>query len=242
MTSWLRSERVYRSVMNGALWTAFLAALASGRWPQLGWAAGCVTAVMVVVAAIVYCITPHDDERERNRPETLKTPATENASRAVQEVRGRATDQMSERREEITRTELASIWAHFERHTLLSNEAARWSVKRAQSGSSEWEKWEKLYLLYSAQHYAAESSKTHRLLFASGSGKSGSRILPISSREEDLTRVVFTVGSVTIEITDDDQKTTNIHITSPKTTVVTNDVVGARAAPETTTKNRSTIH
>jgi hypothetical protein len=226
--------------MNGTLWTAFLAALASGRWPQLGWAAGCVTAVMVLVAAIVYCITPRDDEGERNRPETRKTSATENALGAVEEVRGRAGDQMSERREEIARAELALQWTHFARHALLSDEVARWSVKWfAQSRRSEWEK---LYLFYSAHHHAAEISKPHRLLFAQGAGKSGSRILPISSGEEDLTRFVFTVGSVTIEITDDDQKTTNIHITSQKTTVVTNDVVDARATPDTTTKNRSTIH
>ena len=226
--------------MNGTLWTAFLAALASGRWPQLGWAAGCVTAVMVLVAAIVYCITPRDDDGERNNLETLKTPATENVSGAVQEVRSRASDQMSERREEITRAELASQWTHFARHALSSDDVARWSAKRfTQYRSSELRK---LYVMYSSHHHAAEVSKTHRLLFAPGAGKSGSRILPTSSSEDDLSRVVFTVGSVTIELTDDDEKTTNIHITLPKTTVVTDDAVGSRAASETTTKNRSTIH
>lgn len=48
--------------MNGALWTAFLAALAVTKWPELSWVAGGVTAVMVLIAATIYCITPREDK------------------------------------------------------------------------------------------------------------------------------------------------------------------------------------
>jgi hypothetical protein len=65
--------------MNGALWTAFLAALAATKWPELSWVAGGVTAVMVLIAATVYCITPREDKGEHNRPEDVEPAATESA-------------------------------------------------------------------------------------------------------------------------------------------------------------------
>jgi hypothetical protein len=245
MMSWVQNERVYRTIMNGALWTAFLAALAATKWPELSWVAGGVTAVMVLIAATVYCITPREDKGEHNRPEDVKPAATEGAGVTAEELTRRSGGEISQTQQGLKReADLTSQWAHLLLLSASADEQSKWTRDWARRRSmleheirqlrgAQWER-------FVVTHHAADFAKAHRIYATLGSGKSGARMLPTPSQKEEAKSVVFNVGSVTIEIREE-ETTTNIQITSRKSTVVTGDV-GARPFRETGTKIRSTIH
>jgi hypothetical protein len=115
MKAWLRDDRVYQSIMNGALWVVVIAAFGATRWPQLSLVAGSITALLVVVVATVYWIAvvtndhtdkptsrPNATARESNaqRPDSSEAP-----KEVAGQVRRDATRESlppSQRREEIS--------------------------------------------------------------------------------------------------------------------------------------------
>ena len=65
MKSWLRDDRVYQAIMNGALWIVVIAALSTTKWPQFGWITGSITAVLVVIVAAVYWIAVVTNDNDK---------------------------------------------------------------------------------------------------------------------------------------------------------------------------------
>jgi hypothetical protein len=65
MKSWLRDDRVYQAIMNGALWIVVIAALSTTKWPQLSWFTGSITAVLVVIVATAYWIAVVSNDNDK---------------------------------------------------------------------------------------------------------------------------------------------------------------------------------
>ena len=94
MKSWLRDDRVYQAIMNGALWIVVIAALFTTKWPQLSWLTGSITAVLVVIVVAVYWIvvvTNDNDKPEstsqRQSTELAKAEEPQEGENVVRERR-----------------------------------------------------------------------------------------------------------------------------------------------------------
>lgn len=235
MKSWLRDDRVYQAIMNGALWTVVIAALSTTKWPQLSWFTGSITAVLVVIVATVYWIAVVSNDNDKpestaQRQSTqLATGEEAHGGRNVAQERPSAEQQ----REEIAETYLKVLNNNLE---ALHNKNVEVRSKTyellhrtlAQINEDQVRRISRLYFdelmlrnrLVHASHHSAELRplKSHRA--ARFTTHTLARIA--AGEEETSGKVVVMVGSVRIEIQEDDpNKTTNVHITSPKT-VVTN--------------------
>jgi hypothetical protein len=235
MKSWLRDDRVYQAIMNGALWIVVIAALSTTKWPQLSWLAGSITAVLVVIVATVYWVAVVTNDND-NLNSTAQRQSTQLAT--GEEAQGRrnvAQERPSpeQRREEITEAYWNALSKNLEAVRNKNVEVLRsktYEVLRRRlalinedEASRIWtSNFDELMLrnwLVHTPHHGAElrALKSHRRAFTT---RTLARIA--AGEEETSGKVVVMVGSVRIEIQEDDpNKTTNVHITSPKT-VVTN--------------------
>jgi hypothetical protein len=237
MKSWLRDDGVYQAIMNGALWIVVIAALSTTKWPQLGWLMGAVTAVLVVIVATVYWIAVVTNENDKpnstwQRPDTqLSTP------NEAQGQRNPAQEHPAppQRREEILEAYLSALNKNLETiraqnleaqhntYQLLRRRVAQILAENDSAARIWATNFDELtlrnWVVHTPHHGAQFSSlKSHRRAFTT------STLARIAAGEEETSgKVVVTVGSVRIEIEEDDpNKTTNVHITSPKTVVTTN--------------------
>ena len=106
MKSWLREA--YQAVMNGALWLVFIAALSTSKWPTFDWVTGSLTAVLVVIVAVVYWIAVvTNDDIQPDSTTQRENAALPDTSEAQPIHESSARSQLDEimRREEIVRRE-----------------------------------------------------------------------------------------------------------------------------------------
>jgi hypothetical protein len=223
--------------MNGALWIVVIAALSTTKWPQLSWLTGSTTAVLVVIVATVYWIAVVTNDNDNDKSDsTAQRQSTQLATgEEAQGGRNVAQERPSpqQQHEEITEAYLNALRKNID--TLRNNDAVLsrniyeffhrrlaentedepgriWSSNFDEVILRDW-------LVHVPHHGAALGSlKSHRRAFTTRT------LARIAAGEEETSggKVVVMVGSVRIEIQEDDpNKTTNVHITSPKT-VVTN--------------------
>ena len=65
MKTWLQNDQVYQSIMNGALWIVFSAALITNKWPQFDWITGSIMVIMVAIVVSVYWISVVKNDKEQ---------------------------------------------------------------------------------------------------------------------------------------------------------------------------------
>jgi hypothetical protein len=211
MKSWLRNDRVYQTIMNGALLVVFLAALSTGKWPQLGWVAGSITVIMVLVVAAVYSIAACGSDKEENHArDQVSTPPKKEELAESTELQAR----------ELLQKRLLQEQRLFRRllqERLTAEALARDAHKQYQMIYSNW-------LEAMRQDTTQETAAKNLILGNMLVHKSRTRAVrkraaeTVSFTEEATDLLVVTVGSVRIEI---HEQETKVHITSPKTTVVT---------------------
>jgi hypothetical protein len=224
-------------MMNGALWVVVIAALFTTKWPELAWVTGSITAVLVVIVAVVYWIavvTNDNDRADSTAPrESVERTKAEQAqgARNVSQERHSPSQQREEIAEaywnalsrnlqvlrnknlEALRSQTYEVMLHKHWRNLIEAETAGtiWATNFDERILRNW--------LVHALHHSSELSsvKSHRRAFTTRT------LASIAAGEEETSgKVVVMVGSVRIEIQEDDpNKTTNVQITSPKT-VVTN--------------------
>jgi hypothetical protein len=199
MKAWIRNDRVYQTIMNGALLVVFLAALSTGKWPQLAWVSGSITVIMVLIAAAVYSIAACDNNKEKQAAaESVPQKETENV-------------ELKEQRRLMAARLLGE----------------RIAAEAFVAGAQQLRKQD--LLLYSQWLEMMRPDTTREtadvILRNTLAHKSHARpvvrkraVERINFSEDETGRLTVTVGPVRIEIQDEE---TNVHITSSKTTVVT---------------------
>jgi hypothetical protein len=249
MKSWLRNDSVYQSIMSGALMIVFLAALSASHWPQLSVVAGLITAVVVGIVAVVYwaAVVCGDDDRadaERQSDVSVKQQETERDQKPVAGTR-RAPLQRQEIFEEY--------WTRYTDIVKQLQDAKRIQDQRVALRQDAFvrdlqDAWVS-YLGYAETSDVLRNWLVHqphhgsRLIVGAGASLKSHR-----RAYETGEKVVVMVGSVRIEIQEDDpNKTTTIHITSPETIVTKVAVQEARRdlpEPETVSQSKpgATIH
>jgi hypothetical protein len=213
MKSWLRNDRVYQTIMNGALLVVFLAALSTGKWPQFGWVAGSITVIMVLVVAAVYITAACGSDKEKYAAEEdhISTPPTkeEFAESTQQQV-----------------TTLLQAGLVQERRLLqerLAQERRLLHITTAALARDAHRRYEMLYSkwLQDTTHETAANLILRNMLEHTTSARAAARkraVETVNFTEDATGLLVVTVGPVRIEI---QEQETKVHITSPKTTVVT---------------------
>jgi hypothetical protein len=254
MKSWLRDDGVYQAIMNGALWIVVIAALSTTKWPQLGWLMGAITAVLVVIVATVYWIAVVTNGNDKpnstsQRPDTQLS--TQNEAQGEQNL-AQERPAPPQRREEIVAAHWSALSKNLEalRAQNLEVQNKTYEVLRrrvaqiiAENESTNFDELTLRNWVVHAPHHGAQfgSLKSHRRA-------STSTLARIAAGEEETSgKVVVTVGSVRIEIQEDDpNKTTNVHITSPKTVVANVIETEQRSQPKldpiSNSKPTATIH
>lgn len=238
MKSWLRDDRVYQAIMNGALWIVVIAALSTTKWPQLSWLTGSITAVLVVIVATVYwiAVVTNDNDKPDSTAERQSTqPATGEEAKGGPNVAQERPSPEQQREQiaaalnaisknlevlrhknaELLRRQIvlrAQIYEVLRRRLVQINEDEAGRIWTSNFDELTLRNW-----LVHAPHHGAELRylKSHRRAFTT---RTLARIA--AADEETSGKVVVMVGSVRIEIQEDDaNKTTNVQITSPKTAV-----------------------
>jgi hypothetical protein len=213
MKAWLRNDRVYQTIMNGALLVVFLAALSTGKWPQFGWVAGSITVIMVLIVAAVYSIAACGSDKDENHaPDHVSTPP--NKDELVQSTELQASELLQKR----LLQEQQRLFRRLLQERLTAAALARDAHKQYQMISSNW--FEAM-----GQDTTHETAAKNLLLRNMLVHKSHARAAvrrraaeTVSFTEEATDLLVVTVGPVRIEI---HEQETKVLITSPKTTVVT---------------------
>jgi hypothetical protein len=216
MKSWLRNDRVYQAIMNGALLVVFLAALSTGKWPQFGWVAGSITVIMVLVAAAVYSIAACGSDKENHAPEDhISTPQkkeelAESAQLQVKELL----------QKRLLQEQRVLQEAHRLSQGRLTTEAlARDAHKHYQMIYSKWfEAMHQDTTHETAANLILRNMLVHKSHVRAAARRRAVETVRSSFTEEATDLLVVTVGPVRIEI---HEQETKVHITSPKTTVVT---------------------
>jgi hypothetical protein len=256
MKSWFRDDRVYQAITSGALWIVVIAALATTKWPQLGWLTGSITAVLVVLVSYVYWIAVviNDNDKPDSTAQRQSTqPGTREEAQGSRNVAGEGASP-AQQREEVTGAYWNALSKNIEALQNKDGDVLRSKTyevlnrRLAQIYESEVGIWtsnfDELLLrdwLVRAPHHGAELRplKSQRRTFTT-------RTLAVRD-EETSGKVVVMVGSVRIEIQEDDpNKTTNVHVTSPKMIVanVTETVDRSQKKPQEYGPQRptTTIH
>jgi hypothetical protein len=269
MKSWLRKDNVYQSIMSGALLIVFLAALSASHWPQLSVVAGLITAVVVSIVAVVYwaAVVCGDDDRtntERQSDVSVKQEETQREQKPFAGTRREPLQKQEIVEEYVTRyaatlnrlqdAGVATLEQdEFVRRVLLKGMTEEWVASRPDAWLRYSEAGHGLinWLVHQPHHGshlivgAGASLKSHRQAYAAAR-----RLASTTAGEDEIgEKVIVTVGSVRIEIQEDDpNKTTTVHITSPET-IVTKVAVqeppGDRPKPEQVSQQRratTTIH
>jgi hypothetical protein len=243
MKSWLREDRVYQAIMNGALWLVFIAALSTTKWPELSWITGSITAVLVVIVTAVYwiAVVTNDDNASasrRQRPSTTLADAAES-----QRERNVVQERHLPSQEEDIVAALDSKLALLRRQNLETLEALRRKhlelllrITDTEPNTIRASNLDELRLLRNwvvhAPHHGADfgAVRSHRRAFSTRTLVSAA----VGGEDDTSGKVVVMVGSVRIEIQEDDpNKTTNVHITSPKSVVTA--LAGTEAKPQVRT-------
>jgi hypothetical protein len=224
MKSWLRNDRVYQTIMNGALLVVFLAALSTGKWPQFGWVAGSITVIMVLVAAAVYSIAACGSDEENDAGNHISTPPKkEELTESTQQQAKALLLQERLLQERVVQVERR----HLE---LITAALARDAHKRYEMLYSKW-------LQDTTQETAAHLILRNMLVHTSARAAVRKRAAETVQFTENTTgRMVVTVEPVRIEI---EEQETKVHITSPKTTIVTESTDTGDTAKEPVTIART---
>lgn len=251
MKSWLRDDRVYQAIMNGALWIVVIAALSTTKWPELGWLTGAITAVLVVIVATVYWIAVVTNDKSNSTSQRSDTQlSTRNEAQGPQNP-AQVRPAPSERREEILEAYRTALIKNLEilraQNLEMQNKTSEVLRRRVaqiigenESAGTWTTNFDDLILrnwVMHAPHHGAQFSslKSHR---RASTTRTLARIA--ADEEETSGKVVVTVGSVRIEIQEDDpNKTTNVQITSPKTTFAGVGTFEAGAGTEERTQPKS---
>jgi hypothetical protein len=235
MKSWLRDDRVYQAIMSGALWIVVIAALSTTKWPELGWLTGSITAVLVVIVSTVYwiAVVTNDTDKPNSTAHRQSTQlATVEDAQGGQDVSRQERHSPPQRREEIAEAYLSELSKNLEILRNKNLEVLRDKTADVLRRRVSWDiaetyndriflttKFDELLLrnwvLHQPHHGAHHLPKSDRRAMAA-------RILAARGGgvEEGSGKVVVMVGSLRIEIQENDpNKTTNVHITSPKTLV-----------------------
>jgi hypothetical protein len=251
---WLRKDSVYQSIMSGALLIVFLAALSSSHWPQLSVVAGLITAVTVGIVVVVYywvVVVCGDDDRtnaERQQDVSAKQQTEKEQKPVTETHREPQHHGIIERYEALLKMQGRNVIV-----PSLEQDAFVWDIKGAReewvaSRADVWLRYTRNWLAYEQAHHdshliAGARLKSHRRAYAAA------RTLGITAGEDETNeKVVVTVGSVRIEIQEDDpNKTTTVHITSPKTIVTKVAVQNPRddrqnPEPVSQSKPSATVH
>jgi hypothetical protein len=275
MKAWLRDDRVYQAIMNGALWIVVIAALSTTKWPELSWLTGSITVVLVVIVATVYWIAVVINVNHNGEPDSAaQRRSTQLTEQEAQSERKVAEERPSPHQQEALQTAVDS--SHFplvpqvmphlragpfapltkpgsgkvamrsEIYELLHRRLAQ--INKDQPGIMWTSNFDEEIMVRNwlghFPHHGGElrSMKPHRRADTTHT------LVRIAAGEEETSeKVVVMVGSVRIEIQEDDpNKTTNVHITSPKTVVtnVTDTAEGSQQKPEEYGPRRptTTIH
>jgi hypothetical protein len=209
--------------MSGALWVVVIATLLTTKWPQFGWLTGLVTAVAVIVAGAGYwiAVVTNDTDKPDANYQRESVPAKQSLGRG--EETGRSSFQHREAVEAyvvtaVQQMHVASLQAEkfrevYERHV----EALRRYPSRHPADPA--------WTSDDVRNWLVHSLSPPPSAIGPGRGAEGG-----TRRSHRLYqrggRVVLTVGSVKIEIEEEDDATqANIHIT-PSKTLVTN-IIGA---------------
>lgn len=245
MKSWLRDDRVYQAIMSGALWIVVIAALFTTKWPQLSWLTASITALLVVVVAAVYWIAVVTNDNGKPKS-TTQQPSTQPATgEDAQGGRNVTQERLSreQQREAIDEAYWNAVGKNLHELRYKNSETLHEVLRRRFTQINEDERgriwtgnFDEVMLrnwLVHAPHHGAELRplKSHRRAFTTHA------LARIAAGEEETSgKVVVMVGSVRIEIQEDDpSKTTNVHIMSPKTVdtnVVTDTAERSQQAPQ----------
>jgi hypothetical protein len=238
MKSWLRNDRVYQTIMNGALLVVFLAALSTGKWPQFGWVAGSITVIMVLVAAAVYSIAACGNDKENDAGDHISTPRKkEELAESTQQQPKALLLQERLLQERVVQERLLQERVVQER---LLQERRRLELMTAALARDAHKRYEMLYskwLQDITQETAANLILRNMLVHTSARAAVRKRAAETVQFTENATgRMVVTVGPVIIEI---EEQETKVHITSPKTIIVTDSTDTGDAAKEPLTIART---
>jgi hypothetical protein len=261
MKSWLRSDNVYQSIMSSALLIVFLAALSASHWPQLSVVSGVMTAVVVGIVAYVYCVVVvcGDDDRAsaeqrpdvaaRQQPEKEQNPVSgaETSSHGpIQRQEGVENYGVFVKRLLDERVHAAPLTQHDLLREVLSKTTREWS-----------DRWAAAVLSWSVDEPHHGSHLIPVIPVIPGALKSHRRAYAVTRRlgsiaageQETGEKVVVMVGSVRIEIQEDDpNKTTTVHVSAPEpilTKVAVQDPNGESPnRPESVSQSKpsATIH
>jgi len=236
MREWLENDSVYHAIMNGALWVAFLAALSTDRWPNWAWLAGSITGASAIIAAVVYVTVVVCKQNVE-----IQLSGGENSSLQDQPVE--AFEQPEQGADTLTENTIKSAQVNYEvyrflvehwRKELTTNYDVLLEAISNRLNVNEWALSNQTMSsrivkgFYHIPHHGRRSD-IYSLWMLHHAAQAGARsvqpqrrALSLEKEDEAPGRVVVTVGSVQIEISDDEnQNTTNINIKSPKRTVVT---------------------
>jgi len=217
MIAWTRSDVAYKQIMNVALVIVILSALAAHEWPNVSIIAGTITIITTVAAVLLYIWDGKSKEgdEKRNQPLASRETALDVRESSVHVEAGRPASPVAPEPE----GESASV----ERARAVL--AARLALVNEELSARAMRYWDDA-LTVERKNVAAWHTQNFRDL-RSVYGKAGPvtwmrEIETMETAKANATgKVVVVVGSLTIEINEEETK---IHVASPKTTVLTTSV------------------
>jgi hypothetical protein len=216
MSAWTRSDVAYKQIMNVALVIVILSALAAHEWPKVSIIAGTITIITTIAAVLLYIWDGKSKEGDEKRSQPLASEETAlDVRESVHVEAGRPPSPVAPEPEEESAT--------VERARAVL--AARLALANEELSARAMRYWDAA-LTVERKNVAAWRTQNYRDL-RSVYGKAGPvtwmrEIETMETAKANATgKVVVVVGSLTIEINEEETK---IHVASPKTTVLTTSV------------------